>query len=66
MSFTCPMCRKKWIITTKLCEECDKIRHMMEIYSPKKIIQILQKLLVVEQFKCENDSGDDTEAEDSK
>jgi len=66
MSFTCPLCRKNWIITSKLCDDCDRIRHYMEIYSRDKILTILEKLLVVEQFKCDNESGDDTECEDSK
>jgi hypothetical protein len=48
---SCPLCRKEWCITSKLCDECNKIKHLMDIYSREKVIEILEKVLVVEQFK---------------
>lgn len=51
MTFTCPLCRKEWILYKNVCLKCDKIRHLMEIYSRDKVIDILEKVLVVEQFK---------------
>ena len=51
MILTCPLCRDEWIFTTKICKSCDKIRYYMEIYSKSKILEILDKVLVVQQHK---------------
>jgi len=51
LTLTCPMCREEWIFTTRICDECDTIRHYMEIYSRDKILEILDKVLVVQQHK---------------
>lgn len=48
---SCPLCRKEWCITSKLCDECNKVKHLMDIYSREKVIEILEKILVVEKFK---------------
>lgn len=47
----CPICRDEWIITTSICENCDRIRHYMEIYSRDKILEILDSALVVQVHK---------------
>lgn len=49
--FSCPLCRTEWCITSKLCVDCNKIKHLMDIYSRDKVIDILEKVLVVEKFK---------------
>jgi len=49
--FSCPLCRTEWCITSKLCDDCNKIKHLMDIYSRDKVIDILEKVLVVEKFK---------------
>lgn len=63
MYLICPLCRDEWIFTTKICKSCDKIRYYMEIYSKSKILEILDKVLVVQQHvknKKENYiAGDD-------
>lgn len=51
MSLTCPLCRSEWIIVSKLCSECDRIRYLMSLYSRDKVIEILDKTLVVQKFK---------------
>ena len=48
---SCPLCRNEWCITSKLCNECNKVKHLMDIYSREKVIEILEKILVVEKFK---------------
>ncbi len=58
MTFTCPLCRKEWILYKNVCLKCDKIRHLMEIYSRDKVIDILEKVLVVEQFKEKKEEHD--------
>jgi len=51
MYLTCPLCRTEWVLTSRICASCDKIRHYMEIYSQNKILEILDKVLVVQQHK---------------
>ena len=51
MYLTCPLCRIEWVVTSRICTSCDKIRHYMEIYSQSKILEILDKVLVVQQHK---------------
>jgi len=51
MPFTCPLCRKNWIFTSKLCDECEKIRHLIATYSLETVNNVLEKVLVINQFK---------------
>ncbi len=48
--FDCPICGET-IITTKLCNDCEIIRQLCKIYSKEKVIEVLDKVLVVKQFK---------------
>jgi len=55
--FQCPIC-EEIIITTKLCKDCERIRQLSKIYSRDKVIEVLDKVLVVQQFaptKSENE-----------
>ncbi len=66
--FSCPLCRTEWCITSKLCDKCNKVKHLMDIYGRDKVVEILEKVLIVEQFKekkeeeiketCSNDLKD--------
>ena len=47
--FQCPIC-EEIIITTKLCKDCERIRQLTKIYSRDKVIEVLNKVLVVKQF----------------
>jgi len=49
--FDCPICGET-IITTKLCNDCEIIRQLVKIYSKEKVIEVLDKVLVVKQFKA--------------
>ena len=60
MSLTCPLCREEWILLSKLCPECDRIRFLMSIYSRDKILEILDKTLIVQKFKEEVIATDDS------
>jgi hypothetical protein len=53
--FSCPLCREEWCITSKLCEDCDKVRHLYSIYDKKIIMDILDKTLIVQRFKEHED-----------
>ncbi len=55
------------IITTKLCKDCERIRQLTKIYSRDKVIEVLNKVLVVRQFvpaKTENKKETDVEQVD--
>lgn len=45
--FNCPLCRNETIIISKLCEKCDRIRHLIQIYSLDEVISVLEDKLVV-------------------
>lgn len=47
----CPLCRENIIIFKKLCDKCEKIRHLSMIYGIDKVIEILEKILVVGKFR---------------
>ncbi len=47
--FQCPICSET-IITTKLCDDCETIRQLVKIYSKDKVLEVLKKVLVVQQF----------------
>jgi hypothetical protein len=47
MVFICPMCREEYLLYSKLCPSCDKVRHFMSIYGREKVIMILNNNLVV-------------------
>ena len=55
MTFTCPLCREEWLFTSRLCDSCDRIRHLMTIYDKKIIMDILDKTLVVQRFAESNE-----------
>lgn len=50
MIFTCPICEEV-ILTTKLCKDCEIIRQLTKIYSKERVIEVLEKVLIVKQFK---------------
>ena len=51
--FSCPLCRYEAIYFTKLCDKCERIRHIISIYSIDKVIEVIEEKLVVgnEEYK---------------
>lgn len=47
--FQCPICEET-IITTKLCTDCETIRQLTKLYSKERVLEVLKKVLVVQQF----------------
>jgi len=45
---TCPMCREEYLLYSKLCHDCEKIRHLMSIYGKETIIKVLNSNLIVD------------------
>lgn len=43
---TCPLCRQNWIFLSKLCVDCEEIRHLISIYGLDNITNVLKTNLV--------------------
>ena len=50
---TCPLCRQNWVFISKLCVECDEIRHLISIYGLDNITNVLKTNLVRPQSKID-------------
>tara|TARA_R110000772_G_C13077953_1_gene417140 strand:+ start:296 stop:517 length:222 start_codon:yes stop_codon:yes gene_type:complete len=46
MVFNCVLCEKKTVYTTYICENCRRIKHLMNLYSTERIVEILDKVLL--------------------
>jgi hypothetical protein len=51
--FGCPIC-DSWCITSKICPECDKIRQLCKLYGKSKLLEILDKTMVIQQHKTQD------------
>lgn len=52
MTFSCPLCREEWLILTwkGLCPSCDRIRFIMSCYSREKVLEVLEKVFLIDKF----------------
>lgn len=48
--FECPICGD-WLLIHKTCNECDKIRQLCKLYGKEKLLEILDKTMVIQQLK---------------
>jgi len=48
--FACPIC-SEWILVNKLCGECDKIRQLCKLYGKQKLLEVLDKTMVIQKLK---------------
>ena len=55
MSLSCPLCREEWLLINKLCPTCDKVRHIMTLYSPKVVVETLEKIFLIKQLQEEEE-----------
>ena len=46
--FSCVLCQKNWCVVVPLCDDCKKIRQLGNLYSMKKIHDILNRVLLRE------------------
>jgi len=44
--FSCTLCEINSVYTASLCEECRKIKHMMTCYTPERVIEVLDRVLM--------------------
>ena len=52
--FACPIC-DEWLLVHKICKDCDKIRQLCKIYGKDKLLEILDKSMVIQQHKVDNE-----------
>lgn len=52
--FSCPIC-DEWVLVHKLCSDCDKIRQLCKIYTKSKLLDVLDKTLVIQQMKIDKE-----------
>ena len=54
----CPICNE-WCIVMKLCEKCDTIRQLCKLYGRDKLLEILNKTMVIQQHKKAEEPKDE-------
>ena len=42
----CKLCKEQHVYTTYLCETCQRIKHIMNIYSSERVHEVLENVLV--------------------
>jgi hypothetical protein len=47
MSFCCVLCQQQTLFISSLCGECQKVKYLMMIYSPEKVVDVLNRVLKV-------------------
>ena len=47
MVFTCPLCSDSYVLTTKLCEDCDKVHKLFVLYGKDKLYKAINKCFLV-------------------
>ena len=58
MVFVCKMCESSSVYITYICEECRRIRHMMNLYSKERVLEVLDTVLVRNDAGIKNKSDD--------
>lgn len=44
--FNCALCENEWCYVSKVCAECRRIKHIMNIYSKKEVLGVLERILI--------------------
>jgi len=44
--FSCALCEDEWCYTSRVCEKCRRIKHIMNIYSRDKVLDVIERVLV--------------------
>ena len=58
--WACKMCEETKCLTTYICDDCRTIRHLMNLYSKKVVLGVLDKCLVIDKFKDTPRVGDES------
>lgn len=44
--FNCKLCEKEYVYTTYICSSCRRIKHCMNLYGSKRVVEILENVLI--------------------
>ena len=42
----CVLCKTEYVFTTYLCQKCQRVKHLMNIYSSDRVMEVLDSVLV--------------------
>ena len=42
----CKLCKSEYVFTTYLCENCSRIKHIMNIYGNKRVLEVIESVLI--------------------
>ena len=45
--FVCPVCQSEYLLYSKLCEDCDRIKKLVSLYGKEKIGNALNRCFLV-------------------
>ncbi len=62
--FECPICGD-WLLLRKTCNDCDKIRQLCKLYGKEKLLEILDKTMVIQQLKGKKEEDNDEIADEN-
>tara|TARA_R110000868_G_scaffold408771_1_gene692401 strand:- start:455 stop:697 length:243 start_codon:yes stop_codon:yes gene_type:complete len=46
MGISCALCEEEYAVFSSVCVECRRIKNIMNIYSKKKVLETLERILV--------------------
>ena len=52
--WSCAMCEREYVLTTKVCPDCRKIKNFMNCYSRERVLEIVENVLSRTEDKQDN------------
>ena len=46
MGISCALCEEEYVVFSAVCTDCRRIKNIMNIYSKKKVLETLERILV--------------------
>ena len=43
---SCALCESEFVFFSSVCDDCRRIKHIMNIYSKEEVLNVLEKILV--------------------
>jgi hypothetical protein len=43
---TCALCEEEFMLFSKVCDECRRIKHIMNIYSKREVLDVIERVLI--------------------
>ena len=64
--FLCVLCEKNTVYTSSLCDDCRRIKHLMTVYTPDRVCEVLDKVLMRTEEKQDIKINNEIKEEKSK